>query len=343
MPAIKNLAFLLHRQWRWCALVSVLVGVAGFIVFTDTPRFRYEDYYYQCRMIYGVDSAKGDVDLAVMGSSRSMRAMQADTLARKVEERYGRSPTIYDLSRSYRDMGHMLTFVTDLLNEAKVNMLLVEYKETGNQWRHPYFERTATFAQIAESFSSRPSVPALGRIQEQVRLVLDRLTYRATQFLEGDIARDCAPSKRSKAVTTDPSTPWYVSSELLVSQREKHGQTWRSEAAMVVDIEAKEEERNTFYIRRMIDLARKHDTEIFFYYISTLYSPPLDPAFVARFEETFGAPLLYLLPDDLDRIYPTGFTDATHMGWGGSDLYMTRLAELLPWPQYLSSPAAPER
>jgi len=343
LSATKRSARWFVRCWRWLTLASVVAAIAGFVLYTDTPRARYHEYHHHCRMIFGVDPDRRDVDLAVIGSSRSMRVFQADALARKVRARYGESPVIFDLSRSYRDMGHMLPFVEDLLREAEVDMLLVEYKEAGSRWRHPNYERTATFAQIAESFQSRPSAPVLGRLHEQVRLVLDRLTYRATQFVEGDLGRDCVPAERRVATTMDPSEPWFVSSELLVSQREKHGETWRDQAPMVIDLEAEGEERNTFYVRRMIDLAGAHDVSIYFYYVPALYAPPMDDAFVARFEGFFGAPLLQLPLDDLERVYPTGFTDASHMGVGGADVYMTRLTELLPWPQYLGAYDAPAK
>lgn len=313
-----------------CVLFVSFLMCLG-VIFTNGPNVRYLEYPHQCRQIFGL--GESSVDLVVIGSSRSMRAMVADSLASIVFDRYGSPAKVVDLSRSYRDMGHMAVMLEDLLSRSQPGMLLVEYKETGEQWRHPNFYRTASFNQIFESFLSRPHVPLLGRLQESIRLILDRLRDRLTKKIEGKANRECVPVNKIEAKTSDKSKPWFVASELLSKQENKHHAEFSKKAYTTFDIESEEENRNNFYVKKVISMAEAKGVELYFYYIPPLYETSLSRDFISQFEAKFRTNLLQLSKESVQEINPKGYTDATHMGIDGSRVYMEFLAERLPWKQ----------
>ena len=320
-----------HRWWLgWRGAAVLLFGalVLSFVLWTDQPGVRYAEYPHQCRMIYAQD---GVIDLAVIGSSRSMRAFQADLLADAVDEVEGFRPVIHDLSRAYRDPGHMLRFIEDATARKPIRMLLVEFKETGKQWRHPHFERNATLGDIAEAYGSRPSVDPVLRLQDVVRDLFDRLAFRATGWITGDHKKDCSDRAAVQAVTTDPSLPWVIDAALIKKAEAKEEQAWSRKPLYSIDLEAVEEERNLHYMARFANLAREHHIDLFYYYLPPLFGRPLSPDFVNAFEQRFQAPLLQLDEAALAPLNPLGFTDGTHMGWPAARAYMRLLAEALPW------------
>ena len=312
---------------RDCLPVGLfLLAVVAAASLTDTDWVRYAEYPGHHQMIYG---QRGDVDLAVMGSSRSMRVFQADSVSAAVEKSLGVKPVICDLSRAWRDLGHMEVFIRDLLATRKVRMLLVEFKETGVQNRHPYFERTATWQDIFASYHAQPSTPWFMRVHEQVLLSLQRVTNRLTMWLTGSLKPIAAPAAPTRL--NDPSKPYLVKSELLAETQRKYAAKWTDEAPASVDLAAVEEERNLYYVQRIIELARQSGTEVMFYYIPRLYRMPLATEFVASFESRFGVRLIQPTLADLKTVMPDGYTDTTHMGVGGSLLYANLLARELPW------------
>jgi len=275
---------------------------------------------------------QGKINLATIGSSRSMRAFQAENLRENIESAFGYTPVIFDLSRAYRDPGHMYVFAKDLFAQHEVDFLLVEYKETGPQTVHQFFDRTSTFSQIFESYNSQPSLGWLSGIQNIVSFLVDRSTQRFTKLIMGRMSRSCAIAKKEiKAKTTDPSPPWFINSVLLKKQKERYDANWKEKESHSIAIEDVAEERNNYYINKLVSLARDHNSEIFFYYIPPLYGKPLSQDFVDKFVFKFDAKLIQLSEKQLDRIYPEGYTDSTHMGWGGARMYMKELAKVLPW------------
>ena len=310
----------------WMPVGLFLLGVVAVAHLTDVDWVRYAEYPAHYQMIYG---QRGDVDLAVIGSSRSMRVFQADSVSAAVEKSLGVKPVICDLSRAWRDLGHMEVFIRDLLAARKVRMLLVEFKETGVQNRHPYFERTATWQDIFASYHAQPSVPWFMRVHEQVVLSLQRVTNRLTMWLTGSLKPIATPAAPARLV--DPSKPYLVKSELLTETRRKHASKWTDEAPASVDLAAVDEERNLHYLQQIIGLARQSGTEVVFYYIPRLYHMPLATEFVASFEARFGVRLVQPTLAELKSVMPDGYTDSTHMGVGGSLLYADLLARALPW------------
>lgn len=316
--------------WQPIRVISILVVLAATIAIIgamDRPSIRYAEYRDQCNMIY---RQRGPVDLVAIGSSRSMRAFQATTLERLVTEKYGFKPVIHDLSRAYRDPGHMLVFISDYLDHHEVKVLLVEFKETGPQWRHPYYERTAPIREILASYFSRPSIPAISRVQALLRDVLDRTAFRVSQVVDGELSQDCASGKTIPARTTDGSPPYLVNSELLANVK-RNGKDNGQQTDYEFSLEGSVEERNIYYMTRIAQIADAKGVSLFFYYIPQRFGRPLSKKFVGEFERRLRRPLLQLPADTLERIHLLGYTDGTHMGWGGADAYMSFLANALPW------------
>lgn len=315
------------EAWRWLAAIALIGTVVIGSLATDQPRVRYVEYPNHYQMIF---RQTGPVDLAVIGSSRSMRVFQGELLTRYVQERHGYTPVIYDLSRAYRDNGHMTSMIEDLLSQRQVKMLLVEFKETGSQWRHPFFERTVTFANLAESFWSRPSASLVERAREQLFLVATRVEARLTALLTERL-RLPPEAKVTTAAGRDPSQPYFVKSDVVMQKHAQHAATWRDQPLRSIDLDAAEEERSRFYVEKLVRLASNAGTQIIFYHIPSLYGMPFDESFVQSFTARFHAPLIQLPMEDLAAIYPYGFTDGNHMGWFAAERYMRKLAVDLPW------------
>lgn len=332
MKSVSNVFKGRQQSLSWLVIIFISFGFVFLVFMTDNPNVRYASYAAQCRMIYGYDTTSRPIDLVSIGSSRSMRAMQAGVLADNVSNLYDvEKPVIFDLSRSYRDMGHMFVFIKDMLENNTVRMLLVEYKENGDGWYHHNFKNIATLDQILDLHNSRPSLSFAENTYTKYTMILERVSAQVTMIITGKPKVNCVPETQKKLkAAIDPSSPWFVNSSLLVKMQQNVQEKLAS-ATFELDYLSSAEERNIYYMRKIVELARFKNVDLFFYYIPSLYGPSFSPDFVADFNQEFNAKLLQLSPEILKDIYPAGYTDATHMGQLGSRAYMRYLAETLPW------------
>jgi hypothetical protein len=316
---------------RYCLIAFASLAIVWACIELDSPSIRYLEYRHQCEMIYSAPS-QNSVDLAVAGSSRSMRAMNAELLSDLVFQEHGSKPEIIDISRSYRDLGHIYVFLSDLLQNADVDMLLVEYKESGQKRRHPNFHLTAGSKQIRQSFNSRPFDGYLLRVHEQVTAFSDRIVNRSIKFISKNSVLSANCAKVGKPVKTrDPSKPWYAASELLKKLYSRNNEDFILQPFYDFDLDDESESRNNFYAKKIVDLAKERGVKLRFYYIPPLYGRPLSDSFKDKFEAKFDSILLQLPLEQLIKINPMGYTDATHMSHIGSEAYMRYLVNELPW------------
>lgn len=317
----------LSRFFPWV----VLACVVALIFLTDRADVRYANYTAQCKMIYGYNTSQRTIDLVSIGSSRSMRAMQADVLSEDVSRVHNiDKPVIFDLSRSYRDMGHMYAFLEDMLENNDVRMLLVEYKDNGDDWYHHNFKEVAKLNQIFELGSSRASESPVEVTHTIYKMIVERASNLITKTLTKKLKRSCVPLEQKPVeASVDPSQPWFVNSKLLVDIDDK--QRDKPREAVRIDYTSDAEERSTYYAHKIVELAKSKNVEVFFYHIPALFSPQLSNDFVGEFNREFGAKLIQMPADMVDSLYPKGYTDATHMGELGSRTYMKYLAQALPW------------
>ncbi|MGD9601770.1 MAG: hypothetical protein AB7O21_02135 [Gammaproteobacteria bacterium] len=317
----------LRTGLRVLAALGVLGGVFGGILVFGTAPWRYAEYPCQYALIYG---ERGPVDLAIVGSSRSVLGVGAAEIAEVLRPTAGREVVVYDLSKSWRGEGMNYTFVRDLLDNRQVRHLLVEANlpEAGSYHAHWYL--AARYEDLVRNiaFEQRHGF-ALRPIARAARMVADRLVDRVARYLTGEVRPAPLASSSRPAATKDcmvreePVKPDALAARAAAHAKYYRGQVWHW------DMESRDALHDTGFYGALVSLASSRGVTLHFYYVHERHYSRLDPAFASAFQQTTGAPLL-IPPDDLvDRLEADGYADPTHMNPHGRALYSAWLAKRL--------------
>lgn len=306
-------------------LLLLIVGTAvALVLWLQAPRTRYRSYPGHYAMIF---AQQGDVDLAVLGSSRTQTLFDAFLLSDNLREYFAREPVIYDLSKPWRGTGFQYVLTRDLLERRTVRHLLLEFKRNVDNV-HEHFHQLARLGDLAESTLVAQRKPLWLRVQLLLRLVTQKLSFYATVALAGPEAPQL-PSTTARATTADfsPSDP--VSPQRLEQWRRRYAGGWETRPDAAWSVTGDQEARTRHYINRIVALARAHGTQVTLFHLPKLYHPPLDAGFVGEVEREFGVPLLRLPRERLREVFPAGYGDHAHANSFGTAYQMRWFAERL--------------
>jgi len=300
----------------------VLALFAAGVLWTDLPEVRYARYSCQYNLIY---NQTGSVDLAVIGSSRTLQGVGAEVIADELQV-----PVVYNLAKNWRGQGINYAILTDLIANREVDTILVEANLPESGTFHAHFFLVGTIGdwlrsnayRSGNSFDFQQSSLTLHRVVERVveqgSLVLaDQLNAPrriAAQAAETGFCRTRDERVRQSYLDTQAARyhQYYV------------GQTWSW------DLHSDEASHDFGFYKAMADLAEAHEVELVFYHINQAYYSTLDPEFAAVFEVEVGAPIL-IPPPSLTREIEEmgGYADTTHMTATGREVYSRWLANAL--------------
>lgn len=316
---------------RWLPLGFLAVAAIVSIVLLDRPEPRYIEYPCQFDMIY---NQSGPVDLVLAGTSRTMRGFDAEGLAKLLDP--AKPPVVYDLSRGGRGMDQIYVQIRDLLEHRPVKRLLIEYNkpEEGEVGRwfapmHWTFQTQATFSDIAASVASEPHVSLIERTRLALWLVSQKAAFLFEQIPTG---RESLPRMRApEPARSSDCTPTVkdINSEEVHIMADRTRARWAASQVRTWPIEDVPDERYDYYARKLVALARAHGTEIGFIFLTGIHQRAIAPDFKTRLEAHLGAPVFQLSPETLSRLYPGGYTDASHLSETGRSILMHAVADAL--------------
>ncbi len=289
----------------------------------NSPRLRYKPYHYQYKYIYG---HKGDVDIAFMGTSRTMRCIIAQYFEKSLSKHSGKSHVIYDISRSGRGEGLEYVMIKDFLKLHKVKILAIHYNDTLDEIVHPNFIKVASFSDIFSDYNAYPDSSII-KANCVLRLLGLKLGENLHMIINGEYLKT---AKSIPVRTSDYSVPVTVKPKTLKLAADTHQNTWRKKSEREWGIHSFREYRNTYYIHQILALAKEKGTKVIFFYIPRLYEPPISKKMGQEFENEFSSQWLQPPLDVKLKMYePGGYTDTGHVNVKGAEIYMDWLSDLI--------------
>ncbi len=312
-------------------LLPVFIIIAGCVYYTEQPTIRWNEDLCQYKTIH---YQKGDVDLAIFGSSATMRSIHAPYITDEVHKSYGKNAVVYDFSRAQRGMGHYYIIAKELLESRRVKRILVEYNNSHNNGRHALFYLKAGVSDLLTEIETNKHKNLIERSALFLNLYFARITKRWEMYFLDKIKPSKLPKKIKKAKTIDCNGHREGVEPFNLLQAEmRHSVNWLNKRRSWNLLEDREI-RNTEYVKKLIQLAKEHNTEIVFFHAIKRYTSIMSDEMLEKFEEYFNAPIVQ--PDtvtikkwfDDDRSY----NDTSHMTAVGSRYFAEWLAtELQAW------------
>ena len=311
------------RIYRVIIFILFTISIALFVYISNSPRIRYQPYPYHYEYTY---AHRGDVDIAFMGTSRTMRAIIAPYFEERMRRNMGKEFIVYDLSRSGRGAGLEYVLVREFLENHNVKLLLVHFNDSLKEVVHPNFFKVARFNDILNDYTTHPDNFIL-RLNFISRMIGLKLGESFHLLLQSNYLKKVYPTN---VKTSDYSFPVPVRPDVLEKALAKYSKKWKKLPHRNWNLNGPEEFRNTKYVHKLIKLAKDNKTEIIFFYIPRLYEPHISEEMISTFSTEFG--IEWLQPPlnvRLDMYEPGGYTDTGHVNSRGAELYMDWLADMI--------------
>lgn len=316
-------------------LLGVVGGIVALIAWSDQPQVRYAT----SRCLYEKTFAQGGaVDIAVLGTSRAKMGVSPEGLSRAL----GDEPTVLNIARSWRGSDFMLQQLRDLDEQRGIEeAIVVEYSREGDVVattqryydHHPEHAALMPVARLLEDPAFKPREPWYLRVRDVLDFGQQRFEFALDRLIEGKASRNAvlAPDDRPVVGSTGCTGPdRTLKQNALDAWDDKvvpDGGTWRDQPLLEPAWGQINDDTQRQAMRKMIAFAEARGLPIYFVMIPRYLDPPVDQAFVDRFEAEVGAPLLIPPPDVLEALYDGGYSDPNHLHEPGRDVYTAWLAE----------------
>ncbi len=321
-------------------LVVVLGGVVALVAWSDQPRVRYATLKCQFRAIY---NERGPVDVVIVGTSRTRHGVSGEVVAGELATAEG-EPVVLNVGRGFRGTQQMLQMVRDVAEERGIRgAIVVEYSREddldGAMQRyydyHPEHAAMVPFDRLWGEADSTPREPSFLVARDQLARVTTRVDYALDRVITGradrnvEVPLDERPVGGSRSCSGKDFRPKPDALARWAERSVPVGMTWRDlePAAWALDSVNGDSQRAA--IRELVALGDELGVPVYFTLMPRYLDPSVDPAFTAAFEESFGAPLLVLPPDMLERLYADGYSDPNHLYGPGREAYSRWLAQQL--------------
>jgi hypothetical protein len=198
---------------------------------------------------------------------------------------------------------------------------------------HPEHASLMPLARLLEDPAFKPREPWYLRIRDLLDFGKQRVAFAIDHLIEGTPSLNpvLAPADRpviGSAGCTGPDRPLVQSALDAWADKviPKNG-TWRDREVLTPAWGTINNDTQREAIHRMVAFADDRNLPIYFVLIPRYLDPPIDEAFVRRFEAEYGAPLLIPPPEVLEAMYDGGYSDPNHLYRPGRDVYTAWLAE----------------
>ena len=314
-------------------LALALLGVFALVAWSDQPRVRYASLKCIYREIYNY---KGPVDVVVVGTSRTKWGVSPQTVS--TEYSNGKVPpfVVLNLARSWRGTQQMFQEIKDVEAERGITKaIVVEYSREGDvvatsQRYYDYYPDHAALVPIEEfkdDPAQKPREPAYLRARDLLELLQQRVDYALDRALSGRADKNVEipvaerPVGVSDGCTGKDRPLKTAANETWLKRVTPKGGTWadRPLGAWPIGRVNNDAQRETML--ELVRWAKAHDLAIYFALMPRLGDQVPSPAYLKRFEATFGVPLLFPPKEILTQLYDGGYSDPNHLHEPGRELY----------------------
>jgi len=320
-------------------LLGILGGVFALVAWSDQPRIRYASLKCVYRQIY---TYQGPVDVVIVGTSRTKWGVSPEEVSRVISD--GKQPpeVVLNLARSWRGTQQMFQEIKDVQAERGIkHAIVVEYSREGDvvatsQRYYDYYPDHAALVPVEEFRTDpelKPREPAYLRFRDLLELGQLRVDYSLDRWLSGKananltIPAQERPVGVSDGCTGPDRTLNNAANTSWAKQVLKKGKAWekRKPGSWPIGMINSDAQRQT--MKEMIAWAHDHGLQIYFTLMPRYLDPPASDAYLARFQRTFGVPLLVPPKDVLAQLNDGGYSDPNHLYKPGREIYSQWLGE----------------
>ena len=314
-------------------LAATILGVFALVAWSDQPRVRYASLKCVYRQIYNY---RGPVDVVVVGTSRTKWGVSPQTVSTAYGD--GRQPpfVVLNLARSWRGTQQMFQEIKDVEAERGITKaIVVEYSREGDvvatsQRYYDYYPDHAALVPIEEfkdDPAQKPREPAYLRARDLLELLQQRVDYALDRALSGRADKNVEIPLAERPVGVSDGCIGKdrplktAANETWLKRVTPKGGTWadRPLGAWPIGRVNNDAQRETML--ELVRWAKAHDLAIYFALMPRLGDQVPSPAYLERFEATFGEPLLFPPKEILAQLYDGGYSDPNHLHEPGREIY----------------------
>ncbi len=320
-------------------LLGVLGGVFALVAWSDQPRIRYASLKCVYRQIYNY---QGPVDVVVVGTSRTKWGVSPQVMSTVLSD--GKEPpaVVLNLARSWRGTQQMFQELKDVQAERGIKQaVVVEYSREGDvvatsQRYYDYYPEHAALVPVDEFRTDpalKPREPAYLRFRDLLELGQLRVDFALDRWLSGKADKNLEIPVQERPVgvsdgCTGKDRPLKPEANASWAERSlPKGAAWadREPGSWPIGKINNDAQRET--IKELIAWAQAEGLQIYFTLMPRYLDPPASDAYLARFQKTFGVPLLVPPKAVLAKLNDGGYSDPNHLYEPGREIYSTWLAE----------------
>ncbi|WP_371398670.1 hypothetical protein AB6B39_00890 [Algimonas porphyrae] len=310
---------------RFLAALIVIAGLIWSLAFSQsaTARYQYYENWFSPTFLN-----EDPVDVVIIGRSGLQTAINADKFSAELEAVSGNPQKVIDLSKSWSGADTQLVQARDILDNADVETLVVQmYPDVARE--HEMFFELATYSDIFRGSFAYADMNAVEKLQRALSLSLRKWSSSLSKLVAGEFeARRSLPPTRGSA---DPTpAPDAQNDQAQSDWAAAVGADWQTKPSDVWDITANYDARNRFFYQEIVDLAEERDVRLVFLFLPELYNAPMNPDFVTKLRDRYGAiDILAPTVDDIINIYPDAYADHGHANEQGQDYFNRMYAQQL--------------
>lgn len=308
------------------ALFPVVICIFFFTLWhSDTAEARYQYYDQWYAPTFKI---QGKVDAVMIGRSGMQTAFNSEKFSKAMSAELGRPYHAVDLSKSWSGTDTQYIQARDILQNTEVDVLLVQiYPDAARE--HEMFYQLATYGDIFEGSFAYEEMNLVDQWQRALSLSLKKWAQHLTLLTSSQWKK--LPSGSIDLMDYDP-TPSAQSQNYEAQQSwiAEVGDQWREKSCDLWPIDAAYDARNRHFYKKIVKLAKDHNTRLAFVFFPELYNAPMTEQFVVQLQSEYG-PVDILSPkvQDLEWMYPSAYADHGHANEDGQDFAMRMYARQL--------------
>lgn len=311
----------------------VPVGVVFLFVFvlvclTEAPSIRYHERY---RSHYvEIYEREEPIDVVFAGSSRANRGFYISRLQEDLSRFYGgREPVLVKLAIAGQGTDAQTRLLLDLLEHRKVNLIFFQIDKAREKRRskptHRNLKKIGRLGDIL--FTPLPRMNFFERVTHRTELMYMRIA----EMLDDCVSRFsyCTPHREHDSLVIHPrSTQMSELLRVVKKMKRDRGGDYFSGPLRKWSYKEKENFRTHYYINRLLEAARKHDTKVVLVDIPKFGWTQLDPGFVDAVKKEYGVDYLYLSKEVLLELgLGGGYGDHGHVNLKGEPFVRRLIVE----------------